>query len=268
MRRLGIVLILIIVGLCTPNALPVSSNPAAQQQPEGRASYDPMAHGKRTGQPKSIVETTLAGVNPKDKDYGAVVADWRKEIFEDTLHEIYFWGLIGITMLFGISVMANGWLLRERERRLTITADIVTQLYNAHVMSRAKALKAISRHNQLVERYNQLDQEAADLRVKIVTLPQPESAPSSDFTDARNAKPAESGAAPVQQTAPVASESVDLDGTPDAELRSKVEELALELKRKKAQIQAKDDQITNLRKRLTLAHDSLQGERAQKAADK
>ena len=53
-------------------------------------------------------------------------------------------------------------------------ADIVTQLYNAYVMSRAKALKAISWHNQLVERYNQLDQEAADLRVKIPSMTAPE----------------------------------------------------------------------------------------------
>ena len=40
------------------------------------------------------------------------------------------------------------------------------------------------------------------------------------------------------------------------------------MQRKDAQLQAKDNQITNLRGRLTRAHDSLEGERLQKSGAK
>ena len=53
------------------------------------------------------------------------------------------------------------WLLRERAVRLNIAADIVAQLFNSHVRSRAKALEAIERHNQLAERYNAKCEELA-----------------------------------------------------------------------------------------------------------
>jgi hypothetical protein len=43
---------------------------ALLQAPSNSSSYDPMARGKGTVQPKGIVETTLAGVNPQNKDYG------------------------------------------------------------------------------------------------------------------------------------------------------------------------------------------------------
>jgi hypothetical protein len=48
---------------------------ANHQTPSSRSSYDPMPRGKGTVQPKGIVESTLAGVNPQNKDYGTVVAD-------------------------------------------------------------------------------------------------------------------------------------------------------------------------------------------------
>jgi hypothetical protein len=46
---------------------------ASPQRASSRSSYDPIA-GKDTGHPKGIVETTLAQVNPQNKDYGEVIA--------------------------------------------------------------------------------------------------------------------------------------------------------------------------------------------------
>ena len=100
---------------------------------DDRGSYDPMAHQTHTKRPTGIIETTLAGINPQNRDYGAQVGEWRKEVLEDTLHQIYFWSLILLAMGLGISIAGNGWLLRERERRLSISADVVTQLFNAYV---------------------------------------------------------------------------------------------------------------------------------------
>src|SRR5215469_7887591 len=98
-----------------------------------RSSYDPIAQEKQTKQQPGIIESSLAGINPQNRDYGVQVGDWRKEVLEDTLHQIYFWSLILLAIGFGISIAGNGWLLRERERRLAISADVVTQLFNAYI---------------------------------------------------------------------------------------------------------------------------------------
>ncbi len=78
-----------------------------------RSSYDPMAHGKRAEQPKGMIETTLNGINPRNRNYGDVVEDWRQDVFGNTLRQIYFWGLIVIGMGLGISLAGNGWLLKR-----------------------------------------------------------------------------------------------------------------------------------------------------------
>src|ERR1700739_2256956 len=52
-------------------------------------------------------------------------------------------------MGLGISIAGNGWLLRERERRLSISADVVTQLVNAYIGSPAEALDVVAKHNTL-----------------------------------------------------------------------------------------------------------------------
>jgi hypothetical protein len=130
MKHLAIMILLVGISPRLLSGQAMKANGASQQS-AGRASYDPMAHGKQAGQPKSIVETTLAGVNPQDKDYGSVVADWRKEVFENMLQTFYFWGLLGMALVLGVSIVGNGWLLRQREERLAVSADIVAQLPSA-----------------------------------------------------------------------------------------------------------------------------------------
>jgi molecular chaperone GrpE (heat shock protein) len=60
--------------------------------------------------------------------------------------------------------------------------------------------------------------------------------------------------------------ALDFDGeTSEVEiLRSQVAEFETKLQRKTAQLQAKDNQISNLRERLSRAHDSLEGQRKPK----
>jgi hypothetical protein len=263
MKHLAIVVLLAAASTGYLSAQPAKAG-VAPQQPTGRASYDPMAHGKETGQPKSIVETTLSSVNPQNKDYGTVVADWRKEVFENTLQSLYFWSLLATTLALGVSVVGNSWLLRQREQRLTVSADIVAQLYNGYITSRARTLEVIGKHNRLVEKYNRLDTEAAELRMRIVVDPQQEPKPSADFLEALDAKPGEFPAKTVAQDQ-MPQAPVETSASPEeAALKEKLEELQTKLQRKEAQLKAKDNQITNLRTRLTQAHDSLEGERGQK----
>jgi hypothetical protein len=265
MRRLVILILVLSTSCGALHAQQPAPGAATQERPTARSSYDPMVQSKGTGQPKGIVETTLAGVNLQNTDYGIVVADWRKEVFENTLRQFYFWSLLALTLMLGVSLMANGWFMRERERRLTIAADLIAQLYNAYVTSRARAFEVIGKHNRLVEKYNRLDEQAAVLRAAKPPEAAANSEMSADFADAKDAKAAEIGDA--NEAANRSIIPTDLHEPKDeADLRKKLEDLTTKLKRKETQLQAKENQITNLRSRLTKAHDSLQGERGQKVA--
>ncbi|MGB6131351.1 MAG: hypothetical protein WBG54_06200 [Acidobacteriaceae bacterium] len=244
--------------------LSLAANACALQA--DRSSYDPMAHQWQAQQHKGIVEKTLAGINPQDKNYGAVVGDWRKEVFESTLHQVYFWTLILLGMGFGISLTGNGWLLRDRERRLTISADIVTQLFNAYIGSRAKALEVIARHNALVDRYNALDGERQRLENQIAGLSEKPVQSELDFSQIRKGR----GDVEEHQSMPAATvpnepQKQEAEHTEVGSLKAQLADIETKLQRKTAQLQAKDNQITNLRERLSRAHDSLEEQRKPKA---
>jgi hypothetical protein len=249
-----------------PLATQATANP---QAPSSRRSYDPMAHGKANVQPKGIVETTLAGINPQNKDYGTVVADWRKEVFETAVNRIYLWSIFILCLVLSVSLLGNVWLVRQRQRRLAISANIVVQLFNAYVGSRAKALEVIGKYNALVERYNRLND---DMNTSTSEQPGDSVEKAQHKVDYDRAKQ-DKGTAQSGPNA-VATSPVEPVVEPDREvsefeaLRSQLQEYETKLQRKDAQLQAKDNQITNLRGRLTRAHDSLEGERLQKSGAK
>ena len=232
-----------------------------------RSSYDPMAHERQTKQQPGIIESALAGINPQNRDYGVQVGDWRKEVLEDTLHQIYFWSLILLAMGLGISVTGNGWLLRERERRLTISADVVTQLFNAYIGSRAKALEVIDKHNALVDRYNTLEGEKQRLADQIRELSHKPVQSELDFSQVREGRGAVDQAQSTPATiVPNDSEEHEVEHPEVENLRAQLTDVETKLQRKTAQLQAKDNQITNLRERLSRAHDSLEVQRGGKPA--
>lgn len=243
--------------------------PSVSQAPTGRSSYDPMAQTRGNSQPKGIVETTLAGVNPQDKDYGSVIAEWRKEVFETTVNRFYLWSVVVLCFALGTSLLANGWLIRERQRRLVITANIVVQLFNAYIGSLAKVLETIARYNSLVERHNRLT------TVTDLGTPQRETQEEGkaelrvDFDRAKRDKDrSQSRPSSDPNTANGGTDRDQKDDSENEDLRTRLADYETKLQRKDAQLQAKDNQITNLRGRLTRAHDTLEGERQQNSAAK
>jgi hypothetical protein len=264
MRRLGILILALGTSCAALHAQQPAPADAPQQRPTARSSYDPIAQGKGTGQQKGIIETTLAGVNPRNTDYGIVVADWRKEVFENTLRQFYFWSVLTLALMLGASLMANGWFMRERERRLTISADLVAQLYNAYVTSRAQAFEVIGKHNRLVEKYNRLDTEFSKSKAERTEAVEAE-VPGVNYDVAKQDRIAHSDSIEEQNLLPQASTATDDPGTVQMcevdQLRARLTETESTLQRKIAQLQASNNQVTNLRKRLTQAHDALQGQR-------
>jgi hypothetical protein len=269
MKRYGMLVVMLLLTLGAASGQQGQPRTARSttipQMTSSGSSYDPMAHGKGTGQPKGIVETTLAGLNPQNKDYGAVFADWRKEVFETTVNSIYLWSIFVLCLALSASLFGNGWLLRERQRRLTISANIVVQLFNAYVGSRVKSLEVIGKYNALVERYNRLNDEHSVLALQLARQKAEEAGPQIDYDRAKQDKG-------VLQKTPVDEPVLPLDGDRDEDadlpniemLLAQLKDFETKLQRKDAQLQAKENQITNLRSRLTRAHDSLEGERQQK----
>lgn len=119
-----------------------------------RSSYDPGASLNAKGQQQSGVAAALQKVNPQDKDYGQLIDQWRIALFEQTVDDFYWRSCMVLTVLLSLALLYIVWLWRERDLRLNISADIVAQLFNSHVASRAKALETIDLHNKLARRYN------------------------------------------------------------------------------------------------------------------
>lgn len=133
------------------------SNDAARVKAQRR--YDPLGGQKHIkGGP---LEGLLDSINPKDIDYGAKLADMRQIILGGTVDDLYFWVIVteGATVL--ILVLYVFWLFRERGNRLEISVNIVTQLANSYLYTRARAVDAIRRHNQLIDEYNAMAEKVA-----------------------------------------------------------------------------------------------------------
>jgi hypothetical protein len=115
--------------------------------------YDPPGGRKQIirGGP---LEGLMDSINQRDIDYGAKLADAREVFLGGTVENLYFWIIVaeGVTVL--ILVLYVFWLFRERGNRLEISVNIVTQLANSYLYTRARAVDAIRRHNQLVDEYN------------------------------------------------------------------------------------------------------------------
>ena len=139
---------------------PPTPPPAAAQGRTDRASgserwrYDPAARrgdGEQRPSNESGIERALKGINPGNVPYGGLLAEWRIAVVQETVENIYFWGLLFLCGSLMLATYYIAWLLHEREDRLQITGGIIAQLWNAHMFARDKALEAIEAHNKLVK---------------------------------------------------------------------------------------------------------------------
>jgi len=272
--RIAIVSVVVLLFSLPPADGQQPQSPSTQQQTAGqastgRSSYDPMARTQGDNRPKGIVETTLAGVNPQNTDYGSAVSEWRKEVFETAINRLYLWSIVVLCIALGTSLLANGWLIRERQRRLAISANVVVQLFNAYIDSRAKVLETIARYNSLVDRHNRLSAMADAGTLQRESQEEGRAEPRVDFDRAKKDKDASQSGPALD---PISSDRTTIREQKDdlefEALRTRLADYETKLQRKDAQLQAKDNQITNLRGRLTRAHDTLEGERQQSSAAK
>jgi hypothetical protein len=230
-----------------------------------RSSYDPAAQTGTKGQQQSGVATALQKVNPQDKDYGAAIEQGRIAALEQTVEDFYWWYCVVSTGVIFLLAMYVMWLCKEREMRLKVSADIVSQLYNSYVTARAKALDAIQAHNDLARRYNTKLLDIAAMRVASTnregTTAAKESIEEAEKLRTKKSKPA-------RETTPVETNIVGqvtsgTDNLPETELEENfegddVEDLKERVRQLAAQKKASEQKVANLRTQLSRAHHSLQ----------
>jgi len=156
--------------------------------------YDPLAGQKHLQD--GPLDKFLDSINPRDRDFGALIAGARDRLVEQSVENSYFWITLGQSFTILLLVGYIFWLFRQRNNRLEISVNIVTQLANSCLYTRSRAIDAISRHNRLVDDYNALAerrarQDVVDQLEKPALQPQPEILPKPEKNSKDNAAPAQ-----------------------------------------------------------------------------
>lgn len=238
-----------------------------QSQLEAQRHYDPLAGQKHLQD--GPLDKFLDSINPRDRDFGTMIADAREHLVEQTAENSYFWITLGQSLTILLLVGYIFWLFRQRNDRLEISVNIVTQLANSYLYTRSRAIDAITRHNRLVDDYNALAekhsrrQEAGSDSLTAVV--------SDSLRNSTVEIPVQSAAplAQVEVPAKAVPDSVEKAPVPDAgaagEFMTKMQIKALveETKRTstlgaKHQISALTQQVQNLREQLNQALNRVQ----------
>ncbi len=236
-----------------------SANPLTTSRP--RSSYDPAAKAGAPADTTSAVEKAFHAVNPQDKDYGAVLESAQLAAIEETFQNVLWWADVVLLTGFSLSMAGNYWQHRRSEDRLRISAAIVAQLHNSHVASRAKALEAIGKHNQLADLYNAKCDEQSQQRLAEAAAEQRRSTKDENQAAAKVAEQQSTGAGPAPRSRSQSESTAEQSEPSQSGERETSLSEADEIKRLKAQLVAKEQKINNLRSQVNRAHTTLEQER-------
>jgi len=230
-----------------------------------RSSYDPAAAGRPQAAQDGGISSALQKINPGDKDYGAVVQQAQIAAVEQTVEDFYWRSCMVLTVLLILTVMYIAWLWREREIRLRISGDIVSQLYNSYVTSRAKAMEMIEQHNKLARRYNAKVEEIATAKAEAEQKEKEQENKASRKDEKKIVQDLQGGEEGIAEQ-PTAAVPVPNNGESFIPESENTADWTVVVKTLKAQIIAKDQKITNLRAQINRAHSSLAEEREAKVS--
>ena len=261
--------ILLLLGLSSLAAFAQSNNrqeETTQQQTSADASrlkaqrrYDPPG-GRKNIIKGGPLEGLLGSINQQDIDYGAKLADGRQIFLGGTVGNLYFWIVVGEGVTVLILVLYVFWLFRERGNRLEISVNIVTQLANSYLYTRARAVDAIRRHNQLVDEYNAMAEKLARQDATEQTV-MTSVARSSDGNQAIEIPSQTATPLPLPESTPNSSEEKAATSAAPAEVsmtKGQLKKLVEDAKRDatlgaKHQVSALTQQVRNLREQLNQA---------------
>jgi len=157
-----------------PRAAKVVPNSPHAESPAAR--YSPLAAaGGYKGQHVTWYEALLHSLNPKDIDWGLSWEQRRANLLENTIGNRYFVFCAFLVLCFYATLVAIGWIIRDHKHNVHYFETELVKGRNWAAYWRNRALEAITKHNEHIERCNRVieagesgvsvgDSEAADLR--------------------------------------------------------------------------------------------------------
>ena len=150
-----------------PNS-PNSESPAARYSPLAAA-------GGYKGQHVTWYDALLHSLNPKNINWGLRWEQRRTNFLENTVGNKYFVFCAFLVLCFYAALVAIGWIVRDHKQDIRYFETELVKGRNWAAYWRNRALEAISKHNEHIERCNRVieagesgvsigDSEAADLR--------------------------------------------------------------------------------------------------------
>jgi hypothetical protein len=92
--------------------------------------------------------------NSCDIDYGARLDEWRRQIADETVRNLFWYTTVSETLILLILSFYIAYLQREKKLRHIVVVDIVCQLYNSWAFSDNKARSVIAVHNRRIRQMN------------------------------------------------------------------------------------------------------------------
>jgi hypothetical protein len=133
------------------------------------------AAGGYKGQHVTWYDALLHSLNPKNIDWGLTWEQRRANFLENTVGNKYFVFCAFLVLCFYAALVAIGWIVRDHKQDIRYFEIELVKGRNWAAYWRNRALKAITKHNEHIERCNRVieagesgvsigDSEAADLR--------------------------------------------------------------------------------------------------------
>ena len=194
-RRWAVGTFLMVLGAASGNAQPQQSDTTPAQRPgpsdQARATkvvpnpphaespavrYSPLAAaGGYKGQHVTWYDALLHSLNPQNIDWGLRWEQRRANFLENTVGNKYFVFCAFLVLCFYAALVAIGWIVRDHKQDIRYFETELVKGRNWAAYWRNRALEAITKHNEHIERCNRVieagesgvsigDSEAADLR--------------------------------------------------------------------------------------------------------
>jgi hypothetical protein len=133
----------------------------------GRSRLDPAAHETSVKPRDSFLDFTLKRINPSDKDFGQCLSEGRTVLIEQTIRNAYFWSNIVSLFLLGCLFCIVLCQHRIQAKREWTVAEIVGQLEQNLIRSRAQVAEATRKNRELADALTVLRETAS----RSVSLP-------------------------------------------------------------------------------------------------
>jgi hypothetical protein len=221
----------------------------ASAQPQDTSK--PIASDRGTGR-RGFLDYALGKINPKDRDYGALMQAERETAVRHTIDDLYFWSnVLSLLLLTGaVAIIFLQW--RAAEKRELIAASLIAQLWNGRVSDRIEIDRRTEQFNQLVATHN------AEVERSLAAKPQPTT--TSELR--RTVETLDKRSTPVAPA--VEGEAANVSVTASAnDPRSDSPAVGLQQRNVmlERQVEAMKNTETNLRKRLNDTISQLEQER-------